>query len=98
MREGHVTDFAIRIEACALGQASAGVLSQNIIGASVDEICSARDALFAMLKDAGPAPKGRFAGLSALTEVANYPARHISTLLAFDAALAAIADAKCETR
>jgi NifU-like protein involved in Fe-S cluster formation len=83
----HVSDFAQEVKACALGQAAAAVLGEHIIGASVDEIESARDALRAMLKTGGPAPQGRFADLAMLEPVKDYAPRHASTLLAFEAAL-----------
>jgi NifU-like protein involved in Fe-S cluster formation len=43
-----------------------------------------------MLKAAGAAPQGRFAQLKLLLGVADYPARHASTLLAFEAAVEAV--------
>ena len=89
--EGRVSDFAQEVQACALGQASAAILGANIIGATVDEIRQARDSLRAMLKEAGSAPEGRFADLGVLAPVRDYPARHASTLLAFEAALEAAA-------
>ena len=89
LTDGLVSDFAQEVQACALGQASAAILGANIIGAKVEEIARARDALWAMLKEAGPAPEGRFADLGILAAVKDYPARHASTLLAFEAALAA---------
>jgi len=90
---GVVTDFAVRLQACALGQASTAILGENVIGATVSEIQVARDELYAMLKQGGKPPKGRFAKLALLSDVANYPARHISTLLAFDAVLVALENA-----
>jgi len=81
-----VADFAQEVKACALGQAAAAVLGEHVIGARVDEIESARDQLRAMLKAGGPAPEGRFVELQALEPVKDYPARHASTLLAFEAA------------
>jgi NifU-like protein involved in Fe-S cluster formation len=89
VRDGRVTDFAQDVRACALGQASAAVLGENVIGASVAEIALARDALWAMLKQDGAPPEGRFADLAVLQPVKDYPARHASTLLAFDAAMEA---------
>jgi NifU-like protein involved in Fe-S cluster formation len=88
--EGIVTDFAIRLQACALGQASAAVLAEAIIGSRIDELLDARDGLRAMLKQGADAPVGRFAKLSLLADVANYPARHTSTMLAFDAVVEVI--------
>jgi NifU-like protein involved in Fe-S cluster formation len=83
---GQVSDFAQDVQACALGQAAAAVLGAHVMGASVAEIEQARDALRAMLKHGGPPPEGRFAELSVLEQVKDYPARHASTLLAFEAA------------
>ncbi|ABI77768.1 conserved hypothetical protein [Hyphomonas neptunium ATCC 15444] len=85
-----VTQIAVDPKACALGQASTSILSANAIGATIGEIRSARDALSAMLKSGGPPPEGRFWELRHLEPVADYPPRHASTLLAFEAAVAAI--------
>lgn len=93
MAGGVVTDFAQEVQACALGQASAAVLGDAVIGASPEEIDAARDALAAMLKAGGPPPTGRFATLAALAPVRDYPARHASTLLAWEAAAAAAREA-----
>jgi NifU-like protein involved in Fe-S cluster formation len=87
--EGRVADFAQDVKACALGQAAASVLGANVIGASLDEIATARDQLAAMLKSGGAAPDGRFEDLAVLAPVKDYPARHASTLLAFEATVEA---------
>ena len=50
----------------------------------------ARDNLKAMLKQSGPAPRGRFAELQLLQSARAYPARHQSIMLAFDAAVEAV--------
>lgn len=85
-----VTEIAVDPKACALGQASTSILSASAVGAKISEIRAARDALSAMLKAGGPPPEGRFWELRHLEPVADYPPRHASTLLAFDAAVAAI--------
>ena len=90
LTDGLVSDFAQEVQACALGQASAAVLGANVLGASLAELETARDSLKAMLKTGGPAPTGRFADLAVLAAVRDYPARHASTLLAFEAAVAAV--------
>ena len=90
VEDGVVTDFAQDVRACALGQASAAVLGAHVIGASLGEIEVARDQLRAMLKGNGPAPTGRFSELSVLEVVKDYPARHASTLLAFEATVEAV--------
>lgn len=85
-----VTAIAVDPKACALGQAATAILAMNAVGAPVSEIVAARDALRAMLKEGAAAPEGRFWELRHLAGVADYPARHTSTMLAFDAAVAAI--------
>ena len=90
VKDGVVTECALRVQACALGQASAAILKESIIGATLEDLCVARDGLFAMLKEGGEPPTGRFEKLSLLTGVRDYPARHTSTMLAFDAAVEAM--------
>lgn len=85
-----VSDFAQDVHACALGQAAAAVLGAHVVGASLSEIEAARDALRAMLKSDGPDPQGRFSDLSVLRPVKDYPARHASSMLAFEAAAEAV--------
>lgn len=87
---GKVTDFAQEVKACALGQAAAAVLGENIVGATPAEVDAARDALYAMLKLGGPPPSGRFSDLAMLEPVKDYAPRHASTLLAFEAASEAL--------
>lgn len=87
--EGRICDFAQTVRACALGQAAAGVLGESVVGASVAEVESARDAMLSMLKSGGEGPTGRFEGLRVLRQVADYPARHASTLVAVEATLEA---------
>jgi len=98
VKDGVVTDFAQEVRACALGQASAAVLGANVIGAGLNEIEMARNGLRDMLKANGAPPEGRFAELAVLEAVKDYPARHASTLLAFEAAVEAVRKAvKAET-
>ncbi|MBW8303222.1 MAG: iron-sulfur cluster assembly scaffold protein [Brevundimonas sp.] len=91
--DGRVADFAQDVKACALGQAAAGVLGESVIGASIEEIAGARDAMGAMLKSGGEGPEGRFEGLRALKLAADYPARHASTMGAIEATLDAVKQA-----
>lgn len=88
-----VSDFSHEVKACALGQASASVLARHVIGASANEIRVARDAMHAMLKDGGEGPDGRFEDMRFLKPVKDYPSRHASTMLTFEATLSAIDEA-----
>jgi len=88
--QGRIKEFAQAVKACALGQAAAGVVGESILGASASEILEARDAMLAMLKSGGDGPVGRFEGLRVLKQVADYPARHASTMVALEAVLDAV--------
>jgi NifU-like protein involved in Fe-S cluster formation len=77
-----VVDFAHEVKACALGQASSSVMARAIVGAT---------AMWAMLRENGPPPEGRFADLKYLEPVRDYKARHASTMLTFDAVVDALA-------
>lgn len=90
MQGDRVADLALRVKACALGQAAASILARQVVGASVRELEMARDSLLAMLKQGKPAPQGRFGELAVLEGARAYPARHQSVMLAFEAASEAV--------
>jgi NifU-like protein involved in Fe-S cluster formation len=85
-----VTDFAHQVKACALGQASSSVMASVVVGASASELRSVRETMRRMLEENGPPPEGRFAELRWLEGVRDYPARHASTMLTFDAVVEAL--------
>jgi NifU-like protein involved in Fe-S cluster formation len=93
VEDGRVSDFAQDVKACALGQAAAAVLGAHVMGASLAELETAHLQLRAMLKDGASPPEGRFSGLALLEPVKAYPARHASTMLAFEAAAEAVRSA-----
>lgn len=90
---GTVRAFGQDVRACALGQASAAILAQHVVGATRDEIATARAELVAMLKSDGPAPAAPFEALEVLGPARSYKNRHASILLAWDATLAAFDEA-----
>jgi NifU-like protein involved in Fe-S cluster formation len=98
LKDGKISDIAVHPKACALGQAATGVLALHAIGATPSEVREARDALAAMLKEGGEPPAGRFWELRHLQGVRDYPPRHTSTMLAFDAAVDALEQAKAKAR
>ncbi len=91
--DDRIEALGMDVQACALGQAAASVFARSAIGAGFDEVTEAADGFEAMLKQGGPVPQGRFAGLAALEVVRDYPRRHASALLAFKAAREAFAQA-----
>jgi len=98
LKDGKISDIAVHPKACALGQAATGVLALHAIGATPSEVREARDALRAMLKEGGEPPAGRFWELRHLQGVRDYPPRHTSTMLAFDAAVDALEQAKAKAK
>jgi NifU-like protein involved in Fe-S cluster formation len=90
LADGHVSDFAQDVKACALGQAACSAMGRNIIGASAAELREIRDSMRKMLKEQGPPPQGRFADAGVLEAARDYKARHASILLVFDAVVEAL--------
>lgn len=90
VKDGVVTDFAHDVKACALGQASASIMAQNVVGASAQELRDVQKTMRSMLKEGGEPPAGRFEDLKFLEPVREYKARHASTLLTFDAVVDAL--------
>lgn len=89
-----VTDFAHDVKACALGQASSSIMARNIVGSSADELRRLREEVRAMLKEGEAPPGGKWQDIEVLTPIRDYKARHASTLLTFDAVVAAIDQAQ----
>lgn len=88
-----ISDFAMTAKACALGQAAASIVAQNIVGASPVDMFTLRDEMRAMLKEGAPPPQGsRWQNLAALQSIREYPQRHTSTLLVFEAVCACLED------
>lgn len=87
---GRVARYGAHVQACALGQTSAAIMAETVIGASPEELRALRQTMIAMLKENGPPPGGRWDDLKYLQPVMAYPARHASTLLVFDAIVEAL--------
>ncbi len=86
--------FGQDVKACALGQASASILGAQVLGLSEVQVLNARDQLLALLKTDGPTPDAPFEGYEVLRPARGFKNRHASILLALEATLAAIAEAK----
>ncbi|MBI1360845.1 MAG: iron-sulfur cluster assembly scaffold protein [Alphaproteobacteria bacterium] len=93
--DGRITEIAVDPKACALGQAATSILAREAIGKSLPELKAARDALRAMLKEGAEPPSSGapFWELRHLAPVRDYPPRHASTMLAFDAVVEAVEQA-----
>jgi NifU-like protein involved in Fe-S cluster formation len=85
LADGRVADYGQTVKACLLGQAAAAIVGREIVGTSVAEFREVAAKMRRMLKEHGAPPEGRWADLALLEPVRDYPLRHASTLLAFDA-------------
>ncbi|PZU61169.1 MAG: iron-sulfur cluster assembly scaffold protein [Sphingobium sp.] len=86
---GRVSDLGLEVRACALGQASAALLAADAIGRSSAELGAARDALIAYLSGASD-DIAFWPGMSVLAPARDYPARHASIRLGFEAIAEAV--------
>ncbi|MFS4583241.1 iron-sulfur cluster assembly scaffold protein [Phaeobacter sp. C3_T13_0] len=90
VRDGAIVAFGQDVKACALGQASAAVVGEVIIGRTLSEVEAARQQLKSMLTEDGPVPDAPFDGFEVLIPAREFKNRHASILLALDATLEGI--------
>lgn len=93
VQDGRITAFGQDVKACALGQAAAAVTGSAIIGCTLNDVETARDALRAMLKSNGPVPAAPFDGFEVLEPARDYKNRHASILLSIEATFEAMQQA-----
>lgn len=95
--DGRVAQLAQQVQACAFGQASAVLVVSSAAQRSRDEIVAAREAFAGWLRGELDHP-GDWPGLQALGPARPKTARHPAMLLPFDALIAAIDDARKQSR
>jgi NifU-like protein involved in Fe-S cluster formation len=88
-RAGEITALGMRPHACAIGQAAAALFAQSAQGRTAAELAESCVALTAWLAGDGDVPD--WPGIAALEPARGFPARHAAILLAWEAALAALA-------
>lgn len=89
--DGRVRAVGMRVNACALGQASAALMAAHAVGRTPAELDAARASLTAWLAGEGAQPD--WPGLAVLAPAIPHSARHASIRLAFEAAAEAAAQA-----
>jgi NifU-like protein involved in Fe-S cluster formation len=94
LRDGIIAAYGHEVSACALGQTSAAVVAREVVGTPITEFLAVRQQMHDMLKADGAPPAGKWADLKYLEPVRDYPNRHVSTLLVFDAIAAALEKAE----
>lgn len=93
--EGRIAALGLKVNACALGQASASLMARHAIGRSAGELAEARDALTDFLAGGRDNP-GDWPGLTILAPALPHKARHPSIRLAFEAVAEAAGLQKAE--
>lgn len=94
LKGGRIADYGQDVKACALGQASASVVGDNIVGCDRAQVQRARDELYALLKEDGPTPSAPFEDLEVLRPARAFGNRHASIMLALEATLEAMDQAE----
>ncbi|WP_333571614.1 iron-sulfur cluster assembly scaffold protein [Sphingomonas sp.] len=89
---GRVEQVGMLVRACALGQASAALLGEAVVGRTPAEIATARDQLTAWLAGERDAPPD-WPGMALFVPALPHRGRHASIRLAFEAAAEAAAQA-----
>lgn len=94
--DGRVAAHGQKVRACALGQASAAILTNSVVGLDATTLRAAHSALQHWLEDGGPleGALGAFPELTVFEPARPHRARHASILLAFDAAATAAEQAE----
>jgi len=95
LADGVVAAYGQAVSACVLGQTAAAVVAREIVGSPAQELRALREQMTAMLKSGGSAPGGQWEDLALLEPVRDYPARHQSVLLVFDAVVEALEKIGC---
>jgi NifU-like protein involved in Fe-S cluster formation len=93
--DGRLEALGLEVRACALGQASASLMAAAAIGRSAEELARARDRLADYLAD-GEGALDFWPGLAVLAAARDYPARHPSIRLSFEAVAEAAAKARAD--
>ena len=86
---GRIASVGCRAQACAVGQAAARIFAVAAPGRTLAEVSAERASLAGWLRAEAPIPD--WPGIALLDAARDYPARHGAILLAWDAALAALA-------
>ena len=83
--DGVVADYAHEVKACALGQASAAIVAEHVIGKGIDEIDAVGRAVEKLLKENGDPPEGEWADFGVFVPARAHKSRHSAILLPFEA-------------
>ena len=94
LKDGVITDYGQEVRACALGQSSAALMKQIVVGQTADQVARAAREMRAMLKEDGNPPSGPWSVYEVLIPARDHRSRHASILLPFDGVEKAIAEVR----
>ena len=97
MNNNIIQDYAHEVKACALGQASASILANGIIGKTSEQIINVRDAVFLMLNGSSYS-LDIFPQYHILTPASEFKNRHDSIMLSLNAVVKAIRKIEFDTQ
>ena len=92
LKDGKVEAVALKVQACAFGQASSALMARSAAGRTREEVAEALATLTAWLDGTSEDP-GAWPGLLALTPARSRKSRHGAVLLPVRALLAAMDEA-----
>lgn len=82
--QGSISSFGQEVKACALGQASAAIVGQNVLGLTSDELADVAERFRHMVKTGEVDFPEKWADLALLAPVTDHPGRHGSVMLPFE--------------
>ena len=85
IKDSEIIDFRHEVRACALGQASASILSKTIIGTDISDILLLKKQVTEMLQCGAEPPGKPFQEFSFLQPAKDFKNRHDSILLPLNA-------------
>jgi len=89
LKDGRIVAMAHDTKACVLAQASASILGQSLVGASLDDIEALANTIAQMLVARGDPPGQPFEAYAAFEGATEHRTRHRCVLLPVEAVLAA---------
>ncbi|NVJ97015.1 MAG: iron-sulfur cluster assembly scaffold protein [Alphaproteobacteria bacterium] len=84
IRDGVITDYGQEVKACALGQATAAIVGQHIVGLSDEELADIAARFRHMVKTGEADFPQKWETLGLLAPVWEHPGRHGSVMLPFE--------------
>ncbi len=81
---GAITRFGQEVRACALGQATAAIFGQNVIGLTADEFADIKSCFETMVETGVPDFPEKWADLARLAPIKDHPGRKGSVMLPFE--------------